>query len=214
MMDNKKIIVVGGTGFVGQGILSALNNKDFELHSLSRHQFIPTDATDQVTYHAADLNKPEEWQDLLREADWVVDAVGILLPNPFKHINYQNSSVQPAQRLLDVLATTHQTKFLFVSANATPFFLNAYLRAKLTVEHSAKALLNDRAYNVYPGIVYDKSRIYSYIPAIILVTLQRIPGLKFLQRYRPVSRKTFSIEVENILNGKKSTLLKRNIKIK
>ncbi len=214
MMDNKKIIVVGGTGFVGQGILSVLNNKDFELHSLSRQQFIPTDATDQVTYHAADLNKPGEWQDLLREADWVVDAVGILLPNPFKHINYQNSSVQPAQRLLDVLATTHQTKFLFVSANATPFFLNAYLRAKLTVEYSAKALLNDRAYNVYPGIVYDKSRIYSYIPAIILVTLQRIPGLKFLQRYRPVSRKTFAIEVENILNGKESALLKRNIKIK
>ena len=213
-MDNKKIIVVGGTGFVGQGILSVLNNKDFELHSLSRHQFIPNDATDQVTYHAADLNKPGEWQDLLREADWVVDAVGILLPNPFKHINYQNSSVQPAQRLLDVLATTHQTKFLFVSANATPFFLNAYLRAKLTVEHSAKALLNDRAYNVYPGIVYDKSRIYSYIPAIILVTLQRIPGLKFLQRYRPVRRKTFAIEVENILNGKESALLKRNIKIK
>ncbi|MBZ1529132.1 NAD-dependent epimerase/dehydratase family protein [Leuconostoc mesenteroides] len=213
-MDSKKIIVVGGTGFVGQGILSVLNNKDFELHSLSRHQFIPTDATDQVTYHAADLNKPGEWQDLLREADWVVDAVGILLPNPFKHINYQNSSVQPAQRLLDVLATTHQTKFLFVSANATPFFLNAYLRAKLTVEHSAKALLNDRAYNVYPGIVYDKSRIYSYIPAIILVTLQRIPGLKFLQRYRPVRRKTFAIEVENILNGKESALLKRNIKIK
>lgn len=213
-MDNKKIIVVGGTGFVGQGVLSALNNKNFELHSLSRHQFIPSDATDQVTYHAADLNKPGEWQDLLREADWVVDAVGILLPNPFKHINYQNSSVQPAQRLLDILATTHQTKFLFVSANVTPFFLNAYLRAKLTVEHSAKALLNDRAYNVYPGIVYDKSRIYSYIPAIILVTLQRIPGLKFLQRYRPVSRKTFAIEVENILNGKESALLKRNIKIK
>lgn len=103
---------------------------------------------------------------------------------------------------------------MFVSANATPFFLNAYLRAKLTVEYSAKALLNDRAYNVYPGIVYDKSRIYSYIPAIILVTLQRIPGLKFLQRYRPVSRKTFAIEVENILNGKESALLKRNIKIK
>lgn len=214
MMDNKKIIVVGGTGFVGQGILSDLNNKGFELHSLSRHQFSPTDATDQVTYHATDLNEPGEWQDLLREADWVIDAVGILLPNPFKHINYQNSSVQPAQRLLDVLATTHQTKFLFVSANATPFFLNAYLRAKLTVEHSAKALLNDRAYNVYPGIVYAKSRIYSYIPAIILVTLQRIPGLKFLRRYRPVSRKIFAIEVENILNGKESALLKRNIKMK
>lgn len=213
-MDNKKIIVVGGTGFVGQGILSALNNKGFELHSLSRHQFRPTNVTDQVTYHVADLNKAGEWQDLLKEADWVVDAVGILLPNPFKHINYQNSSVQPAQRLLDVLATTNQTKFLFVSANATPFFLNAYLRAKLSVEHSAKALLNDRAYNVYPGIVYDKSRIYSYIPAIILVTLQHIPGLKFLQRYRPISRKTFAIEVENILNGKESALLKRNIKIK
>lgn len=213
-MDNKKIIVVGGTGFVGQGILSALNNKGFELHSLSRHQFRPTNVTDQVTYHVADLNKAGEWQDLLKEADWVVDAVGIFLPNPFKHINYQNSSVQPAQRLLDVLATTHQTKFLFVSANATPFFLNAYLRAKLSVEHSAKALLNDRAYNVYPGIVYDKSRIYSYIPAIILVTLQHIPGLKFLQRYRPISRKTFAIEVENILNGKESALLKRNIKMK
>lgn len=213
-MDNKKIIVVGGTGFVGQGILSALNNKGFELHSLSRHQFRPTNVTDQVTYHVADLNKAGEWQDLLKEADWVVDAVGILLPNPFKHINYQNSSVQPAQRLLDVLATTNQTKFLFVSANATPFFLNAYLRAKLSVEHSAKALLNDRAYNVYPGIVYDKSRIYSYIPAIILVTLQHIRGLKFLQRYRPISRKTFAIEVENILNGKESALLKRNIKMK
>ncbi|GMA70506.1 NADH dehydrogenase [Leuconostoc litchii] len=209
MGDKKVVVVVGGTGFVGQGILAALSAENFELHSFSRHQFNSQDPENHIVYHAVNLNHPGEWQDILKKADWVIDAVGILFPNPFKNVNYKNSSVEPAQKLLNVLTTADKTKFLFVSANATPFFLNAYLKAKLTVENTAKTLLGERAYNVFPGIVYDKSRMYSYIPAIILKFVQSIPGLRFLKRYRPVSREYFSKEVTHIILGHLSELSQR-----
>ncbi len=44
---------------------------------------------DATIYHAVDLEKSEQWQAIVADADWVIDAVGILFPNPLKHQTYQ-----------------------------------------------------------------------------------------------------------------------------
>ena len=73
-----KVVIVGGTGFVGQGILQVLvKDKTLELYSLSRGGKRP-DSVAGVIYQRVDLERPNAWQTLLKEADWVIDCVGIL----------------------------------------------------------------------------------------------------------------------------------------
>ncbi len=63
--------------------------------------------------------------------------------------------------------------------------------------------LPGRAYIVYPGIIYDKTRLSSFIPGILLSHVAKLP---YFKKLRPISRKTFSLEIQRILNGQHSHL--------
>ena len=152
-----KITIVGGTGLVGQGILSELSkDKSLDLHSISRNGKRPNSITG-ITYHSFDLAHDTNWHYLLQTSDWVIDCVGILFPNKSKNQTYENSSIQPAKLIIDNIVDS-DNKFLFISANSAPFFLNNYLQAKRTVENYASRKLGNRAISVYPGLVYSKFR--------------------------------------------------------
>lgn len=199
---NIKVVIAGGTGFVGQGIIKQLSSDKFEVHSLSRHAHV-AEGNDQTIYHAVNLAHPQEWQHIIHDADWVIDAVGILLPNPMKGSNYQNSSYEPAKHIIDMLIKETKPNFLFISANAGPFFMKPYLKAKRAVESDMKELLTNRSYTVYPGVIFDKARCSSYIPGVILSHLTFIP---YVKKLRPVKRERFAREVAKILLGEKSYL--------
>lgn len=206
----QKVVIVGGTGFVGQGFINNFSSDLFELHSLSRHAFV-SDKDDTTIYHAVNLDKPEQWQAIVADADWVIDAVGILFPNPLKQQTYQRNSVTPAKQLIAILQIETKPKFLFVSANTGPFFMKPYLKAKLTVEALAKTTLGQRAFMVYPGIIFDKDRQSSYFPGVMIKKYDRF---SYFNHLRAISRSEFSAEVEQILLGNASPLLKRTVLIK
>ena len=85
-----KITVVGGTGLVGQGILSELSkDKSLDLHSISRNGKRPNSITG-ITYHSFDLAHDTNWHYLLQTSDWVIDCIGILFPNKSKNQTYEN----------------------------------------------------------------------------------------------------------------------------
>lgn len=170
-----KVVIAGGTGFVGQGIIQLLSPEKFEIHSLSRHDYVSR-PTDKTIYHVVDLANSSELQHIIADAYWVIDAVGILLPNPIRGITYKNSS---------------------------PFFMKPYLNAKRAVERLMKQSLPGRAYIVYPGIIYDKTRLSSFIPGILLSHLVKVP---YFKKLRPISRQSFSLEIQRILNGQHSYL--------
>ncbi|WP_242050205.1 NAD-dependent epimerase/dehydratase family protein [Weissella confusa] len=100
-MAKKKIVIAGGTGFVGQGIISALSPEKYDIHVLTRRN-VTTD-TESVTYHQVDYHVTEQVLAVIGDADWVIDVIGILLPNPIKHQTYANSSVLPAKILIDAV---------------------------------------------------------------------------------------------------------------
>ncbi|MBU7544804.1 NAD-dependent epimerase/dehydratase family protein [Weissella cibaria] len=197
-----KVVIAGGTGFVGQGIIQLLSPEKFEIHSLSRHDYVSR-PTDKTIYHVVDLANSSELQHIIADADWVIDAVGILLPNPIRGITYKNSSYEPAKHLINQLIRQTNTNFLFVSANSGPFFMKPYLNAKRAVERLMKQSLPGRAYIVYPGIIYDKTRLSSFIPGILLSHLVKVP---YFKKLRPISRQSFSLEIQRILNGQHSYL--------
>lgn len=192
-----KVVIVGGTGFVGQGILQVLvRDKTLELYSLSRSgKHLHSVAG--VTYQRVDLDQTRDWRSLLKQADWVIDCVGILWPDRKKQLNYQNASIKPAKKIITTIKKS-KTKFLFISANAG---FPAYIKAKRTVEKYARQVLGKRAYVVYPGLIYDRTKKSTYYLGKILYVITFLPGLK---KYRPVKRKILAQEIEKILQGKAS----------
>lgn len=203
-----KITVVGGTGLVGQSILTELKrHPEYELHSLSRTGRRQT-SIPGVTYHVANLLADTSWQQLIETSDWVIDCVGILFENRRKQITYQTSSVLPAKKLIDTLANT-SANFLYVSANYAPFFLKDYLATKKEVELYAYNHLGRRAVCVFPGIVYSKKRLSNYYPARIIASLIRTGHFNWLTKIRPISSQAFAHEILRIITGLPSPLRKR-----
>ncbi len=200
----QKIVIAGGTGFVGQGIIQELPTASYDVHSLSRHPFKPQ-PDDQTHYHVVDLSRPSTWQNIVADADWVIDAVGILLPNVNQGRTYQNSTIQPARDLLAVLIDRPKPNFLYISANTAPFFMRSYLATKRQVEAECQATLPGRTYIVYPGFIFDSARPSSYLPGLILSKLTWFPYVRHL---RPISRTHFAKEIKSILAGSHSTLLR------
>ncbi|ACA82156.1 NAD(P)H-binding protein [Leuconostoc citreum] len=203
----QKIVIAGGTGFVGQGIIKQLPPQLFDVHSLSRHGRQPKNG-DSTTYHAVDFNQPDQLQAVIMDADWVIDAIGILLPNPIKKQNYQNSSYEPAKKLIDVVVQSPKTKFLFVSANTGPFFMRPYLKAKRAVEKDMAQLLPKRSFSVYPGIIFDKDRTSSYLPGLMVA---RLRGISYFYKLRAIPRTYFAKEIKKILLGHRSELQQRRV---
>lgn len=204
-LNTQKIVIAGGTGFVGQGIIQQLAPGPYNLHSLARHPFQgkPGDSTQ---YHVVDLSQPTSWQDIVSDADWVIDAVGILFPQASQQRTYENSTIQPARNLLQVLIQNPRPNLLYISANTAPNFMRAYLNSKRQVETEFRAALPTRTYVVYPGLIFDRARFSSYLPGLLLEHLTWLPSIRAL---RPIRRARFAQEIESILAGSHSPLLRQ-----
>jgi len=59
---------------------------------------------------------------------------------------------------------------------------------------------------VYPGIIFDKDRLSSYLPGLISFKLKNIP---YFKKLRSISRQDFAKEIEQILLTKESFLRQR-----
>lgn len=193
-------MIAGGTGFVGQGIISALSPEKYDIHVLTRRML--TGADNAVTYHQVDYRVTEQLLAVIGDADWVINVIGILLPNPIKHQTYANSSVLPAKFLIDAVRVCPDVKFMFVSANYAPFFMAPYMRAKREVEAYMALRLPQRETALYPGVIYDRKRQISYYVGRILASLPA-------ERLRPIKLVDLATEVTRILDGHKSDLEKR-----
>ncbi|WP_056967204.1 NAD-dependent epimerase/dehydratase family protein [Liquorilactobacillus sucicola] len=205
-----KVLLIGGSGFVGRGILQYLAaDSNFDLISISRSgRPHGTQAwLEQVTWIRSDLNHDENWKKYAAAADWVLDLIGVLIEKNYHE--YQQKSVTPAKELIKYLHDKDvPTKLLFVSAKHAPFFMKNYMRAKKEVEADIMRKLPDRGYIVYPGMIYAQERKMVYFSAELLKLALRIPVLKqLLAGYEPIKRTAFSREIRQILLGHDSFLL-------
>ena len=132
-----KITVMGGTGYLGQGILATIikNSANYDLISMSRSgDKNKENLVRPVTYMAVDFNESSEWQQVISSSDIVIDCVGIFLPSKRKNTSYYKNSVKPAKQVIDQIATVEKSvKFIFIGANAAPWFLHDYIEKKKEV---------------------------------------------------------------------------------
>ena len=90
-MSKTKVLVCGATGFIGRNITEKLvANKNYEVHAVrfTRPEYIIPD----VTWHRADLRRPEDIETVIKGADIIVQAAATtsgskdILNKPYIHV--------------------------------------------------------------------------------------------------------------------------------
>ncbi|KRM89925.1 NAD(P)H-binding protein [Liquorilactobacillus cacaonum] len=209
-----KIVLLGGSGYVGKGIIQTLNtHPDIHLVSMSRHGGTAAQKEEwpNVNWVSVDLYNSETWRKEIIDADWIVDLIGVLFAKNYNE--YYQKTVAPVMNIIKFIEKEKlAAKFLFVSANYAPIGMKNYLKAKLVLERELKERLGIKTVIVYPGLIYHKERPSVYIIGKSLKILTRLKIFnRFITPLRPISRGKFASEIENVIVGKDSYLTKRNI---
>ncbi|MBM7543488.1 nucleoside-diphosphate-sugar epimerase [Weissella beninensis] len=210
-----KIVIFGGSGFVGQGLTQHLaQDKNNEIIIISRYAHTHNISNTNIRWFISDISNDFKWHDAISEADWVIDCIGILLPNPLKKQNYYTASTRPAQIIVNYLASLkmQQPQFIFVSAKKIPWFMYGYAKSKLTIERDIRdKLLVSKTTIIYPTIIYDKSRSYSIWLANLIHLTRHIPWINQLTKdYQPINRSLLASQIATIMQKKASFLTTRS----
>lgn len=186
----EKVVVIGGSGFVGQQVLSQLLEKQtYEIVSLSKHgQPLKIAQTlEEVKWISADLFHDTNWRSYVEEADYVIDLVGILFEKPRKQITYQKYIVESAQIITRVTELTAVRRIIFLSATAgIPIIGRGYIHAKRQAETEFQQSETPVTI-VRSSLIYGTSKKYSTIQALPLIVANKIPLVKKLfSNFKPV----------------------------
>ena len=208
-----QITIFGGSGFIGQKLSEELINRGHHVTSISRSGK-PIDLTapwsQKVHWLRSDVFADDHWHSAVKNANWVIDAVGILRENKSKNITYDRFILEPVRIILSYLKTQAMpASFLFISANSAPFPLKKYMDAKLQAEQLIKEQ-TIKSVIIYPSLVVDKKRFSSVISAATINLTKKTPGLnKLVKAYDPISREKLAAEIANVIEGKTSSYTHR-----
>src|SRR5690606_41105420 len=141
--DMKKIMVIGGSGFVGKQICRIASLEKESSISLSRSG-MPSELSDNEFKHVkwlkADIFHPENWKKHLQDCSAVIHCIGILEDEPNKGTTYERMIFDTAK----IAATSSQAsgieRFVYISAGAgAPDTPLAYMKNKLAAEKIGRA---------------------------------------------------------------------------
>ncbi|WP_281165571.1 NAD(P)H-binding protein [Liquorilactobacillus sicerae] len=207
-----KIVLLGGSGFVGQGILDQLaKDPQFKITSISRSggSLQLKEKFPQVNWLKIDLQKKTpKWAEIIADQDWVVDLLGVLVAK--NQQVYQQLTIKPILPLIAAIKENQSVKMLFVSAKTAPRLLKNYLVTKRETEKLLRSQLKTRAVFLYPSLIYHPQRQSTWILAQLLLFGQHLPLIgRHLTKWQPLSRQQFALEVKNVLLGGRSQLLQK-----
>ena len=90
-MKKTKVLVCGATGFIGRNITEKLvANKNYEVHAVRFTR--PEYSVSDVTWHQADLRRPEDIETVIKGVDIIVQAAATtsgskdILNKPYIHV--------------------------------------------------------------------------------------------------------------------------------
>ncbi len=114
-----KILITGGTGFVGAAVSTRLLEMGHEVTVIGSRSQCRLPAHDQLTYVAADTTQPGEWQFLVPEQEALINLTGRSIFNfwteKYKETIY-DSRILTTRNLVAALPTTTETVLLSTSA--------------------------------------------------------------------------------------------------
>ena len=120
----KRVIVIGGAGFIGSHLIDALLRKENNLivldnFSTGRPQNLDH-VTDKLELVECDISKPGKWQDLFNNTDYVFHfaALADIVPSIENPDNYYQSNVNATFNVLEA-CRKHDIKKIIYSASSS-----------------------------------------------------------------------------------------------
>ncbi len=133
-----RILLTGGTGYLGQAVLQALHRHHHEVTVLARHcpdnSTVPCLAGNIATMDLAGA---------VREVDAVVHLVGIIQENPSRGITFEQMHSRVTLRLVQAMQAEGAARLIYVSALGT--------RASASSRYHQTKWIAEQEVRDYPG---------------------------------------------------------------
>lgn len=143
-----KIVVFGGTGFVGSSICKQLAGVGYEVVSISKsgqNKYLFERDCEHIRFVKADLFQTSAWAAELDGCLVVVNCIGILFQNRAESITYQRLIFETTRLIADAAEAKGVSSFVHISAIKPPsFVLQEYHRYK----QEAEKFLQARSFNL------------------------------------------------------------------
>ncbi len=133
-----RIFLVGGTGFVGGHLRSALRECGHELRLLTHRRHAACE--EGVVAVTGDAARPETYRDALKGCDAVINLLGIIREFPGQGVTFQRLHVQATGHVLQAAEEAGIRRYLHMSAlGARAEAPSAYHRSKFQAEELVRA---------------------------------------------------------------------------
>eukprot|EP00794_Sanderia_malayensis_P019890 gene19890-21832_t len=203
---SKKILVTGGSGYVGSFILKYLAAKypTYQLYSLNRSGKTRDNKIaklKQIKTIKGNCLQPETFQDILEGCDGIIHSVGTLVgkgtgSDPESHQSLNRDSCINVATLFDEVSTSDQSRrFVMISSEKGPPFIDDYIKNKREAEEFLLMQLNNiKPTIIRPGFITSQTERPWSIPLKYAVDvgfqvnerlLKKIPGGQMLDYFMP-----------------------------
>jgi len=113
-MDNKRVLVAGATGYLGQFLVKELNKRNFKVRVLIRKESQKDLFNDIDDFFVGEITKPKSLRGVCDNIDWVFTSVGITRQKD--GLTYMDVDYQGNANLLNEAQLSGIESFLYVSA--------------------------------------------------------------------------------------------------
>ena len=190
----KKVLVIGGNGFIGTNLCKYLSGKDVDVYSMDIRE--PKETLANVTYVAGDFFDDVFLKELVEDKDVIYHAISTVQPGNSneKYMSGYSRDLLQTVKLCSFLLGT-KTRMIFLSSGGTvygnqeiqpikedavPLPINHYGNVKLCIENTIRIfnmqmhtkMLVARIANPY-GPAQDYQKGVGFIDAVIKKTLKK-----------------------------------------
>jgi uncharacterized protein YbjT (DUF2867 family) len=114
MMNTKKVLVAGATGYLGQYLVKELIKRNFDVRVLIRKESQKELFTGVSDFFLGEITKPESLKGICKDINWVFTTVGITRQKD--GLTYMDVDYQGNVNLLNESKLSSVDSFLYVSA--------------------------------------------------------------------------------------------------
>lgn len=178
-----RLLVIGGSGFIGQEICRLALAADYDVRSVSRggRPDGTADWTDRVSWTEANVFSPNQWRNQLVNCDAVIHSIGTLHESPadgrsFERLNGDSTILTALEAERAGVAS-----FVFISASAAPPTVRQeYVSSKRRAERAISDL-DLQMTTLRAGPIYGEGQ--PHFSGIVNA------GFRLLDQIKPISKR-------------------------
>lgn len=175
-----KLLVLGGSGFIGSEVCRLAAKDGHQVISVSRHgrpSHVSSEWADAVQWIEGNALEPETWRDHLNGVHAVIHCVGTIFEDADEGITFERINGDSVEIAAWEAEHAGVERFVFLSAKDTPPLISSrYLSAKRQGE-SALQRAQLREIILRPMYVYGPTRPVSLAVSGALQAAEKVPGL-------------------------------------